>query len=246
MSNVAVHVESDLAVRIARTLLAERDVHIGMFGDSPTGGRVRAVSDLALADVLIADHDDLDSELSSEATERDVTIVSAGPQPEPSDPSRVIVADVANPVHLALAAADHQLQDHREIVHGTAAWTTRGRPLRSGLAATFPEPIGPRWAEEAPPPPAQYPVVGLSAPIDHEYAAASLRIALGTGDGVEDVTFGIVDHRDFLTAALLSAAALAAIDGAYASGVQSPADLSGVFLEHASRTGLVIGRFERS
>jgi len=246
MSNIAVHVESDLAVRITRTLLAERDVNVGVFGESPTGGRVRPISDLSLADVLIADQQDLDSEIQSQAVERGVPIISAGPQPEPSDASRVVVADVANPVHLAVAAAEHQLRDHREIVHGTAAWTTQGRPLRSGIAATFPEPIGPRWANDAPPPSAQYPVVGLCSPIDEDYAAASLRIALGTGDGVEDVTFGIVDHREFLTAALLSAAALAAIDGAYASGVQSPADLGGVFLEHASRTGLVIGQFERS
>ena len=246
MSNVAVHVEGDLAVRIARTLLAERGVRVGMFGEAPTGGRVQSINDLAAADVMIADHGDLTEELEAQVIERGLPIIASGSHPSPADATRVIVADGANAVHLAIATADHQLHDHREFVHATAAWTTVGRPLRSGVAATFPEPVGPRWAEDAPPPAAGYPLIGLAAPIEDTYAAASLRIVVGTGDGVEDVTFGIVDHRDFMTAALLAAAALAALEGAYTAGVQSPADRSGIFLEHASRAGLVVGHFERS
>jgi len=246
MSNVAVHVEGDLAVRIARTLLAERGVQVGMFGDAPIGGRVHRIKDLATADVVIVEHGDMTEELEAQALERSLPMVSSGPHPSPTHAAQVIVADAANPVHLVIAAAGDQLGDHRELVHATAAWTTSGRPLRSGTAATFPEPVGPQWADGAPPPPAEYPVIGLAAPTDSSYAAASLRIVVGSGDGVEDVTFGIVDHREFLIAALLAAAALTAVEGAYASGVQSPADPSGIFFDNASRAGLVVGSFERS
>lgn len=244
MSTVAVHLEGDVAVRIARVLLAERGVNIAMFGDAPTGGRVRSVADLKGADVVIGE--DLPDELLTEAAELGLPIVSPGPAESPEHASQSVIGDAANPIHVVLAAADTELRDNRELVHATAAWTEPGRPLRGGVAATFPDPVGPRWAIEADAPPAPYPLIGLAAPIDSDYAGASLRVVLGTDDGVEDITFGVVDHRAFLRAATLSAAALAAVDGAYTAGVQGPVDPGGAFLEYTIRAGVVVGRFDRS
>jgi hypothetical protein len=246
MSNVAVHLEGDLAVRIARVLLAERGVHIGMFGDAPTGGRVRSIDTLERADVLIAEAGSLSPELEDDAGRLRLPVISPGPLEAPVDAVRIAVTDVANPSHVVLAAADGELRDNRELVHATAAWTTHGRPLRSGVAATFPDPVGPRWAVPADPPPAGYPLIGLAAPVDGAFAAASLRVVLGTGDGVEDVTFGVVDQREFLTAVMLAAAALTAADGAYTAGLQGPVDQGGVFLDYVTKAGLVVGRFDRT
>lgn len=247
MNRIAVHAAGDMAVRVARTLLAERGIRVGMFGDSPDRGRVSRITDLAGADVLIVEcEEQLDPSLVDEAIERNIPIVLAADEPDLDYGDHVVIAGAANPIHVTIAVAAREFHVAGELIQATAAWTTPGRPLRAGTAVTFPEPVGPLWAVEAIAPPAPFPVHGLEAPTDSDYTAAVVRLLFGTGDGVEDVTYGVVDLRVFLVAAALAAAGLAASAGVYLPGVQAPADPDGVFLDAITRAGITVGQFRRS
>lgn len=247
VTRVALHVGGELAVRATRVLLAESGVEVGLFDDESKSGRLHQVEALNEWDVLVVEEMSATARPHVDAAfELAIPVVLATETPPLSGPSVTMVVGVLEGARLAAALADMGLVTNNELIDARLAWTVPGPPLTDGVAVTFPDPIGPLWAHREPHPTTEFASGGLAAPTDGQWRGITARLATGSGDGVHQQTYGVVDDRQFLDGVVLAAAALAAAQGAYPPGHNGPGDSAGIFLRIAQESGMDIASFAPS
>ncbi|MDH3498590.1 MAG: hypothetical protein OEM97_00570 [Acidimicrobiia bacterium] len=243
---IALYGHQAFGVRVARVLLAERHLdRLGIVGEEVRHPRVERFESVADYDAIIIDRLDLHgTELFNEAfhNRTDVVLVEEAPPVERA--MSAVVSDAASPRGLAHALALSTRGSIDEAVEVTIAWTTSGKVRRRGDAVTFPDPVGPRWAE-----PVEVIESGvhraLAAPGPGSWAAALSRVTIMTLSGLRTTTTAVADDAEFLSASLVAGAAIAACEGAYGSGPCSPADPGGSFLRAVRRAGVESASFSR-
>ena len=241
---IAVHASGELAVRTGRVLLAEPDVQVGLFDEDSKARRIHRVDALGDWDVLVVDEISIGSRVQIErAFGVGIPVVLAEDSATFDTTDVTLVTGALDGARLAMALADSALGGGEALMEAQLAWTVPGHPLGDGVAVTFPDPVGPLWADEGHVPKTAYPARGVTAPINRPWRGIAARLTMGTDDGVTQRVFGISDDRDFLNAAALGAAALAAAEGAYPLGLNGPGDPDGVFLRNAERAGLHVASF---
>ena len=172
-----------------------------------------------------------------------IPVVLATEESTMDEPLLTIVTGVLEGARLATALVESELGGTAEVIDAQLAWTVPGHPLEDGVAVTFPDPIGPLWADRGALPKTDYPASGLAAPIDGGWRGVTARLTTGTDEGVHQQIYGLADDRNFLNGIVLAAAALTAAEGAYSAGLNGPGDPDGVFLRRAQRSGLDIASF---
>ena len=227
-------------MRASRVLLAERGVHVGLFDDEAPTPRVERVESIEDWHALLVDEISFASRIwIDRALEQNVAVV-IGTTAEGLDPGESsVIHQVLDGPGLAAALASF---DPEAVVPTAArlAWTETGHPLAEGVAVTFPDPVGPLWAERAGVVDAPFPTTALVAPTNGRWRAATAQV---TGASGVVSTYGVADDRSFFDGVVMAAAALAAADGAYPSGINGPGDTGGVFWRLAREAGLEVASF---
>ena len=238
----ALHLEEGLASRVTSVLLAEPEAQIGLFGQEPGRPRTHPVSTLAAWDVLaVSAVTDETRTAVDEALEHGLPLVVGADLPRDYDSGDgVVVEGARSGAGLATALALSLVGSSNPPVESRLAWTTSGERMGAGVAVTFPEPVGPLWAGRVDSRLPWPSVTCLAAPDDSLWKGVAIRLV---DDGGNVRTRGVADHRDFLDAICLAAAALAAARGAYPPGVSGPGDPEGRFMELAQRAGLAVASF---
>ena len=244
---IALYGREAFGVRIARVLLAERHLdRLGIVNEEVNHPRVERFESIADYDAIIID--ELDEEgtgLLDVALRNRTDAVLLQESPVIEDALSAVVSDAASPRALAHALSSSTMAGVDEAVEVMIAWTTEDRPLRRGEAVTFPEPVGARWT--APTEVVERNVHrALVAPGAGPWAGALARVTTMTTTGLQTATTAVVDQLEFLAAAMVAGAGIAAAEGAYGSGVVSPADPGGAFLRAVGRAGIEAASFTRS
>ncbi len=237
---IALRLDGPLARRVRRCLLAERDVEVGLLVDDPGDGSIPTVAALDGWDALAVDQISGDSRRAvDQALERRIPVVSGEGLPAWNHPAGgTLVTGVLTGAGLAAALAVSAAPDGPPPAETRLAWTVPGDPLAGGIPVAFPEPVGPLWAGRAEHPLPWPSVTGLAAPHCSQWRGATARLRIRGAEAERDLVRGVVDDADFLDAVCMSAAALAAAQGAYPEGVNSAGDPNGLFLRLARRAGL--------
>ena len=206
-------------LRVGRVLLADARVQRigvpnGMLGGNPRVVRTTTPEDF---DVVLAH--DLGSALTSQALERNVPVVIAENLLTPD----ARISDGANLEGFARCLSYVAL-DAADAESASVGWTVPGKKLSRGPSLVFPAPIGKLYVVDD--------RAVAVAPHDGDLAAV---IASATGRN-GDVTYSLVDDRQFLEAIILASAAIStATDG------PRPAEQMGESLiREGQRAGLVI------
>jgi hypothetical protein len=242
---IALHAEGELAVRTSKVLLAEPDTEVGLFGDDSMGARIHRVTALQDWDVLAVDELSIGSRVQIErAFGLGVPVVLATEGPPTTDQSVTVVVGVLEGARIATALAESGLGGSDDLMDAQLGWTVPGHLLSEGVAVTFPEPLGPLWADRDEVPATPYPASSLAAPVNGPWRGITARLTLGSDAGVRQQIFGMADDANFLDAVVLASAAMAAAEGAYPTGFNGPGDPDGVFIRNAQRAGLDVARFE--
>lgn len=116
------------------------------------------------------------------------------------------------------------------------AWTEPGKPLRSGEAITFPDPVGARWGARRR---MTNRSLEVAAPVPDEWAGVVVRTT--TNAAVR--TLGIADLATHLEAIALASGAVIAASGFLSSEPQRPEAIAEDYLLAALRIGLDIASF---
>lgn len=209
---------TEVGRRAGRVLFGEAAVdHVGVWDAPDTRRTARSgpADDVGTYDVAVTDRADHFGELLARCAVAGVPLVLWHDAPDIARGGSTIPvvtgANVGSALSEVLAfhpSAHHHPDDQVEI-----AWTEPGRPLRSGTAVAFPEPIAMSWTRERSP-------GRLVAFRDDDWSGAVIKL-----DGPEGQRIiGVADHGAHLEALVLAATALSVIDGAYETGVHNAAE----------------------
>ena len=251
---IALNAVGDIGTRAGKILLAESSLAaLGMYG--PQEGqraadrKVMVIRELAGFDVLATDDADLASGLAGIAADDGLSCVTttAGVDAELGErfiaagTTLLVGANLADGLAAALTA--HEGAQPDQVTSTTAAWTVPGRPVRRGTVIPFPEPIGPRWGRRVGKRRARSGLRRVAVPISGDWAGATVIVEGFEGGQPVTRIIGIADQADHLEAIALAAGVLAVAEGAYAPGLQRPADNASAYLAAALRVGLGIAAF---
>ncbi len=240
---------SEVALRAARIILAERDLtSLGLIGGSPKSQdqRVHQATDLTEYDVVMTDAPD-PAGLVEAALDAGVNCVvwadgeelelEFGERFAATGATLLTGANLASGLAPSLAA--HETARGGEVMEVAIAWTEPGTPLRRGEPIPFPDPVGARWA-------AQRETDGgykaFAAPISGDWAGALAKVTSAGTEGVVTRVVGVADQAAHLEALALAAGVLA-ID-LYAPGAHRPAYAAEIYLAKALGAGLGVASYE--
>ena len=243
---IALHADGEFAVRTSKVILAKPSTEVGIFEEEAKPARLHVVESLEDWDVLVVEATTIASRVQIErAYGAGIPVVLATEDlPLTEHVPRTSIVGVLSGPRLAIALARHATRDGGDLIDAAFAWTIPGHPLSDGVATTFPDPVGPLWADRAAIPETAYAATGVAAPTKTSWRGVTARVTVGTGDGIRERVVGLVDDASFLNAVCLAAAGMTAAEGAYATGVHGPGDEAGVFIANAQRAGLDIASFE--
>ena len=245
---IAVHHETEVAVRASQILLAERElVSLGLVDRSPThrdDERVDRADDLSGFDVVITDAEDA-SAVVDRALDAGISVVTwrSGVDEDHADAFRdadrtvLMGANLAEGIAPCLGA--HESARSGEPMDVTIAWTEPGRPLRRGEPLPFPDPVGARWGAARPT------AVGraFAAPIAGTWAGAMARVTSAHSDGVVTRIVGVADLAPHLEALALAAGAIVVASGPVPPGAVTPVAVADDYLAAALRAGLDVAAY---
>ena len=211
---VAIDGTGEVAARTARVLYAEAAVtHIGfMQSEMPRlGTRSGTAKDLSGYDVIVSTGETPATDLTARASVYGVPLVlwkdETGLHRGPAASPVAVAANVGST--LAPSLAHHPSAAVTDADTVTIAWTEPGRPFRRGEPVTFPEPVGPVWAQKRS-------KGRLVARTSDDWGGAVL-IAVGPqGERI----VGVSDHAGHLEAITLAAVTMLAADGGYDAMIQ--------------------------
>jgi len=240
---------TEVSLRAARIILAERDLSaLGLIGGSPKGKdkRVHQATDLGDYDVVMTDAPD-PAELVEAALDARINCVvwadGADLEAEYGEGFTAAGATLLTGVNvasgLAPSLAAHETARGGEVMEVSIAWTEPGTPLRRGEPIPFPDPVGPRWADERE---TENGYKAYAAPVLGDWAGALARVTSAGTDGVVTRIVGVADHAAHLEALALAAGVLA-ID-LYAPGAHRPASAAEIYLAKALDAGLGVAAYE--
>jgi hypothetical protein len=236
---IAVHATGTIATRAFRMLLAEADVEmVGIVDRSPSTNdiRVRRAGDLSGYDVVVSDGEE-PAEMARRAEAAGISCVLWRDDPVPWGSTRTLVRGANLGSGIAPALASHEAAVVGDAPRLTIAWTEPGRPLRQGVAAPFPDPVGSLWSEER--------TNGgrirmLAAPVQGDWAGALVIV----GDPERpDRIVGVADDARHLEAIALAAATAAVGRGRYPEGAVTVDAAAEDFLLLAISMGLEVAGF---
>ncbi len=247
---VAIHQTTEVGLRAARIILAERDLEtFGLLDRDPrrdSDARVVRADDLTGFDVLVVDDLASIDELAERALE-DRTALCVWNELDTSELGDAFVgasqtlltgANLASGIAPCLAA--HEVTRAGHVLEVSIAWTEPGSPIRRGDAVPFPDPVGARWARRR--------TVGdrevLVAPVEGQWAAALARVTSASDSGVVTRIVGVADLAPHLEALALAAGAISAARGAYGMGAVAPDAAAEEYLTAALAAGLDVASFE--
>jgi hypothetical protein len=199
---VALDTSTEVGNRCARVLLGEASVsYLGvMNGTVPSRHRSGPISDLSGFDVLVSDGTSDIHSLIGRASVADVPVVlwsdEAGVGKGSTRVPIVYGANVATALTAALRSHPAAEIDAEDVVR--VSWTEPGKPHRSGIAITFPEPVGNQWGKKR----GSGTFVAL---VEDEWAGAVVDIEGPRGRRI----VGVSDHGAYMEATVLAATALA-------------------------------------
>jgi hypothetical protein len=245
---LAVHHESEVAVRAGQILLAERGlVRLGLVDRTPRKSgdeRVVRADDVGDFDVVVSDTEEPATLIgralgggTSLCLWRDVDVADHHEDFAGAGLTLLTGANLATGIAPALAA--HETALAGTVMDVTIAWTEPGRPLRRGEALVFPDPVGARWGVARPSERGR----AFAAPIGGEWAGAMARVTSAHEDGVMTRVVGVADLAPHLEALALAAGALAVAGGAFPPGTASPVEGAEAYLAAALRAGLDVAAF---
>jgi hypothetical protein len=239
---------TEVGLRTARILLGERDLAgLGVIGGKPKGTdtRVHLVTDLSDYDVVVTDAPDA-IELIEAALDAEVNCVIWGDGAELAaeygesfaavNKTLLTGANVAS--GLAPSLATHEVALGGVVMDTSIAWTEPGTPLRRGEAISFPDPVGPRWAQKRG---SVHGYTAYAAPVEGNWAGALARVTSAGAEGVITKVVGVADLAPHLEALALAAAVMAV--ELYAPGAHRPADASEIYLAKALDAGLGVATY---
>jgi hypothetical protein len=116
------------------------------------------------------------------------------------------------------------------------AWTEPGRPLRSGEAIAFPDPVGARWGQVRS---GDEPTLRVAVPVEGDWAGTLARVT----DGTTTRIVGVADHAQHLEAIALAAGAVAVASGSFEPGLARPSQAGSDYLSAALGVGLDVASF---
>ncbi len=211
---VALDGTDEVAGRTARVLYAEASVtRIGfMQSDIPRlGKRSGTAGDLSDYDVIVSTGETPSTDLTARASVLGVPLVlwkdETGLHRGPAASPVAVAANVGST--LAPSLAHHPSAAITESDTVTIAWTEPGRPFRKGEAITFPEPVGPVWAQRR--------SKGRFVARTSDNWGGAVLIAVGPHD---ERIVGVSDHAGHLEAITLAAVTMLAADGGYDANIQ--------------------------
>jgi hypothetical protein len=137
---------------------------------------------------------------------------------------------------LAPSLADHEAATLPGGTTDLIAWTEPGKPLRSGEAIAFPDPVGARWGHVRSD---DGTTRRVAVPVDGEWAATLARVS----DDATTRIVGVSDHAQHLEAISFAAGARAVVGGAYDPGIARPSECAADYLFAALGVGLDVASF---
>ena len=237
---IAIDGTDEIAARTARVLFAEQGVsHIGFMqsGMPRLGKRTAAAEDLETYDVILSTGETAATDLIARASVLGVPLVLWHDEPGlHRGPSTMPVVTSANlGSGLAPSLVHHPSAAVTSSDTVTIAWTEPGRPLRKGEAVTFPDPVGPTWAEKR----------GnghLVARTPDEWSGAIVTVR---GPGGERIV-GVSDLGTHLEALTLASVALLTAGGTYGPSIGDASERGGELLEKAMEMELDVAVWRSS
>jgi hypothetical protein len=247
---IALHQTTEVGLRAARIVLAERELEeLALLDRDPRSTpdlRVTRTDDLEGYDVLVTDSLDEVDELVDRALDAGVSLClwnefEAGELDGEfiaRMASLIVGANLASGIAPCLAA--HEVTRSGHVMDASIAWTEPGAPLRRGEGVPFPDPVGARWAKRR--------TIGsrqvLIAPVLGEWAGAVARVTSASDSGVVTRVVGVADLAPHLEALALAAGAITAARGAYPIGVTMPEEAAEAYLTAALAAGLDVASYE--
>lgn len=235
---IAIAPTSDIGRRALLVLLNEPHLtEIGIIGaDVPGDGRAHGVEDAAGFDVLVVE--------APQPPPAGVSLVSWAPGAVDHDPLQTVLTDASLSGGIVPSLATHELAKLDEPLEQVLAWTQPGREKRRGEPIPFPDPVGSRWGVEVDEDETfDIPTRRLVAPVDGDWAGASVRITSVVPDGVSQRIVGIADEAAHLEAIALAAGAVTAAAGVYPAGPQHPAAAAEEYLSKCLEMGLAVAAY---
>ena len=233
---IALDHTSEIGVRAGRLLLGEPDLEMLGIVRRDVKDRDRRLSRVdTVTDFDAVVTDDPDSTILPEAIEAGIPCVLwADTVDTDIDLSDVAVLTGSNLVSgIGRSLAERETNDDARILY---AWTEPGRPIRSGEAVSFPDPVGPRWGTRRGMTNRR---LEVAAPVPDEWAGIVVR---STTDR-QVRTLGIADLATHLEAIALASGAVIAAQGLVPTGIHGPEESADAYLEVALRIGLDIASF---
>jgi hypothetical protein len=253
---IALHAAGEAGRRASRVLLAERDlIALGLYGHpaakSTEDRRMTAITDITGFDLLCTDTTVDPLGFARIAAEEGIScVLAADVLPEAALAARfraagntlLTGAGLASGIAESLAARELEYLDARPRVR--ISWTEPGKPLGSGEAVPFPDPVGASWGRKLPRDAAdRVETIRVAAPIEGEWAAAVAEVS-GTSDGAPvRRVIGVADHAAHLEALALAAGVAAVAAGAAGPGARRPAEIAADYLAAALRMGMDVAAF---
>ncbi len=244
---IALNAVGEIGTRTGRILAAEADlVALGLYGESAGIGQDRrtiAISSLEGFDVLVTDDAPSSTSLAAIALEDGLACAVPG---SVADEIAAKYEDAALPLMtdcslagLADTLAAHEAAKTDDPLDRVIAWTETGKPLRRGVPAAFPDPVGARWGRR----------VGdigrttrVAVPVDGLWAGATATV-VGEIDGETHTRIvGVADADAHLHALALAAGAVTAAVTDQV-GALHPGDVAESYLATALRMGLGVAAY---
>jgi hypothetical protein len=247
---IALHQTTEVGLRAARIVLAERDLdELALLDRNPRSTsdlRVTRTDDLEGFDALVSDSlDDVD-ELVDRALDAGINVclwnefdfAELDAAFIERMASLVAGSNLASGIAPCLAA--HEITRSGHVMDASIAWTEPGTPLRRGDGVPFPDPVGARWAKRR--------TIGnrevLVAPVLGEWAAAMARVTSASDSGVVTRIVGVADLAPHLEALALAAGAITTARDDYPIGATMPEEAAEAYLAAALTAGLDVASYE--
>lgn len=242
---IALQHTSDIGVRAGRILLAEPELQVLGLLDrrvEEPDPRIRSTETIDGYDVVMTDSAEYRPivDRAANAGIHCVIWVDGNDQDPLEDlegfagTTLLVGSNLAN--GLALSLADSETATLPGATTDLIAWTEPGKPLRSGEAIAFPDPVGARWGHVRSD---DGTTRRVAVPVDGDWAATLARIS-------DDTTMrivGVSDHAQHLEAIAFAAGAMAVVGGAYDPGIARPSDAAADYLFAALGVGLDVASF---
>lgn len=217
-------------------ILAEADLSVlGVLDRTPAtpDARLRRADDLTGFDVLMGDGQEDAAATAGRAAEAGISCVLWTEDDIEWQGDRTLVVGANLGSGIAPALASHQAAMAADGEPLTIAWTEPGRPLRSGVAVPFPDPVGSLWAEDR----SNGDARRLAAPVAGGWAGALVMV----GDPRRPSrVVGVADDARHLEAMALAAATVTVARGRYPTGVVTVEAAAEDFLLAAIAMGLEV------